>query len=68
MENKSAIERKIITAGLDQTTIVRLFQILDKGPTATEIFLINAILDSKERYKKPEIDIDLNFREEFNQP
>ena len=65
---KSAIERQIITAGLDQTTIVRLFQILDKGPTATEMFLIKSILDAKERYKKPEIDIDQNFREEFNQP
>lgn len=68
LDEKSEIERRILAADLDQILKVRLFQILEQGPTSTETYLIRSILACDERHKKGQIPVDAAVRDEFNQP
>lgn len=68
MTGQRDIEQRILGSTIDDTTKVRLFQILDAGPSETELFLIGVILTQKERYKIPDLDVDAKIRHEFNQP
>ena len=66
--DKSALESQILGSSLDDTTKVRLFQILDRGASPSELFLISLTVGAGERHKKPHLSVDSQVRNEFNQP